>query len=216
MIGRGRWRWLAAGIVTLAILVALPSRATAADLASLLASIAARSAGVKTLACTVRQERHLKVLSKPVLFTGQLTVEKPDRLRLELTAPIPSVFLLDGSHGTHCSGDGEPRRFDLGADPAMAAMGRQMTSWMAGDYAALQDRYEMVAVEPGPGVVMTPRDPGVARVIARLEVLFEPETLHPRRLEIVEPGGDRTVIWFTGIVVNGAVDQRVFSECHPA
>jgi len=216
MIGRGRWRWLATGVATVAILGAFPPQLTAADLASLLASIAARTAGVKTLACTVRQERHLKVLSRAVLFTGRLTIEKPDRLRLEFTTPIPSVFLLDGSHGTHCSGEGEPRRFDLGADPAMAAMGRQMTSWMAGDYAALQDRYEMVAMEPGPGVVMTPQDPGVARVIARLEVVFEPETLHPRRLEIVEPGGDRTVIWFTDIVINGAVDGRVFRECHPA
>jgi len=216
MTGRGRWRWLAVGITSLAILVAVPPPATAADLASLLASIAARSAGVKTLTCTIRQERHLKVLSQPVLFEGELTVEKPDRLRLEFTTPIPSVFLLDGSHGTHCSGDGEPRRFDLGADPAMAAMGRQMTSWMSGNYAALQELYEMQAVAPGPGLVMTPRDPGVARVIARLEVLFEPETLHPRRLEIVEPGGDRTVISFTAIVVNGAVERRVFSECHPA
>jgi outer membrane lipoprotein-sorting protein len=216
MIARRRLRWLTAAIVTVAIMAASAPRSMADDLASLLASIAARAVGVRTLACTVRQERYLKVLSQPVLFTGKLTVEKPDRLRLEFTAPLPSVFLLDGSHGTHCSGDGEPRRFDLGADPAMAAMGRQMTSWMAGDYAALQDRYEMATMEPGPGVVMTPRDPGVARVIARLEVLFEPETRHPRRLEIIEPGGDRTVIWFTGIVVNGDVDPRAFSECHPA
>jgi len=216
MIARRRLRWLAAGVVTLAIMAALSPGAMADDLATLLASIEARAAGVNTLTCTVRQERHLKVLSRPVVFTGQLTVEKPDRLRLEFTIPIPSVFLLDGSHGTHCGGDAEPRRFDLGADPAMAAMGRQMTSWMAGDYAALQDRYEMATMEPGPGVVMTPRDPGVARVIARLEVLFEPQTFQPRRLEIVEPEGDRTVIWFTDIVVNGAVDARVFSECHPA
>jgi len=196
-------------------MVARPTAVGADELATLLAAIHAQAAGVKTLVCVVRQERHLKLLARPVRFTGRLMLEKPDRLRLEFTAPMRSIFLLDGPKGAHCGGGGEVHRFDLGADPAMGAMGRQMTSWMAGDYAALKRLYRMEAVEPGPGIVLTPRDPGVARVIRRVTVLFEPDTYHPVRLEIVESGGDRTVLSFSDFVVNRPLDGVLFSQCDP-
>jgi len=214
-IGLKRLRLFLVGVVPLGLVFAGPPVVVAEDLSPLLAAIHAQADGLKTLVCRVHQERYLKLLSRPVRFTGRLMIEKPDRLRLEFTTPLVSVFLLDGSKGAHCSGEGEPHRFDLGADPAMGAMGRQMTSWMAGDYAALQKLYHMEAVEPGPGIILTPQDPGVVRVIRRITVLFEPDTYHPVRLEIVESGGDRTVLSFSDFVVNRPLDGVLFSQCDP-
>ncbi|MBW1939470.1 MAG: outer membrane lipoprotein carrier protein LolA, partial [Deltaproteobacteria bacterium] len=106
--------------------------------------IEARAATVKTLSCILKQERHLAIFARPVIFRGRMALEKPDKLRWEFTSPIPSVLIFNGAEGLKCSGNSEPQRFNLLTDPVMQMVSKQIWTWVNGSYATLQEQYRMV------------------------------------------------------------------------
>ncbi|MBW2164233.1 MAG: hypothetical protein JRF43_07295, partial [Deltaproteobacteria bacterium] len=50
-------------------------------LSSFIHDVEAKAATVKTLTCTLKQERHLAIFARPVIFQGRMALEKPDKLR---------------------------------------------------------------------------------------------------------------------------------------
>ena len=63
-------------------------------LSSFIHDVEAKAATVKTLTCTLKQERHLAIFARPVIFRGRMALEKPDKLRWEFTSPIASVLIF--------------------------------------------------------------------------------------------------------------------------
>jgi outer membrane lipoprotein-sorting protein len=182
-------------------------------LSSFIHDVEVKAATVKTLTCTLKQERHLAVFVRPVIFRGRMALEKPDKLRWEFTNPIPSVLILNGSGGLKCSGNNEPQRFNLATDPVMQMVSKQIWTWVNGSYATLQEQYRMVLLEQGPCLVLTANDPKIARAISSVEISFNPDSLQPTTVRIQEPGGDHTIISFSDFILNQPMDQSLFTRC---
>ncbi|MBW1719827.1 MAG: outer membrane lipoprotein carrier protein LolA [Deltaproteobacteria bacterium] len=175
--------------------------------------IEAKAATVKTLNCTLKQERHLAIFARPVIFLGRMALEKPDKLRWEFTSPIASVLIFNGAEGLKCSGNTEPQRFNLLTDPVMQMVSKQIWTWVNGSYATLQEQYRMVLLEPGPCLVLTANDPKIARAISSVKISFNPDSLQPTTVRIQEPGGDHTIISFSDFILNQPLDQSLFTRC---
>ena len=182
-------------------------------LSSFIHDVEAKAATVKTLTCTLKQERHLAIFARPVIFQGRMALEKPDKLRWEFTSPIASVLIFNGAKGLKCSGNSEPRRFNLATDPIMQMVSKQIWTWVNGSYATLQDQYRMVLLEPGPCLVLTANDTKIARAISSVKISFNPDSLQPTTVRIQEPGGDHTVISFSDFILNQPLDQSLFNRC---
>jgi outer membrane lipoprotein-sorting protein len=182
-------------------------------LSSFIQEIEAKAATVKTLTCTLKQERHLAIFTRPVIFRGRMALEKPDKLRWEFTSPIASVLILNGAGGIKCSGNGEPQRFNLATDPVMQMVSKQIWTWVNGSYATLQEQYRMVLLEQGPCLVLTANDPKVAKAISSVKISFNPDSLQPTTVRIQEPGGDHTVISFSDFILNQPLNQSLFTRC---
>lgn len=185
-----------------------------ADLEAFLAKVENESAAINSFTCEFRQVRHLAVFPRPVEFSGQLTLDRPDRLRWEFRKPLASVLVLDGNKGLKCGENIAAREFSLDNDPVMRLVAAQLRAWTSGSYRQLRDAFDL-ALQPGPTLVFSPRETGAGSFISGIKVVFDPRLLQPQEVEISEPGGDRTVLTFSSYQRNIEPPDAIFSECLP-
>ncbi|MBU0483428.1 MAG: outer membrane lipoprotein carrier protein LolA [Proteobacteria bacterium] len=186
----------------------------ATDLESFLQKIELNSASINSFSCDFIQVRHLAIFPQPVKFSGRLTLSRPDRLRWEFITPLPSVLVLNGKKGLKCNDRGPVLEFDLALDPVMRVVAAQLWAWTSGSYRELQDDFDFELL-PGPSLVFAPVQKGAASFIGKIKVVFDPEFLQPLEVEITEPGGDRTALFFSGYQRNIDLPATLFTECRP-
>ncbi len=207
-----RWFCLVFALVILSGGFAGPVRAADETLDAFLQRLTAQSASVSSFQCDFRQERHLAIFAKPVIFTGLLAMVRPDRLRWEFTDPIPSTLIFAGDRGMRCGGTAVPQQFDLAADPVMGTVARQLRAWVGGDYGSLGDLYRMELLD-GPGLLLFPLDPAMAGFMESIRVAFDVDTLRPVQVRISEQGGDYTLLVFADYQLNISLDDSRFAGC---
>ncbi len=186
--------------------------ATSNDLDGFLKKVDEQASHVKSFQCRFKQEKHLAVFARPVIFEGSLHVSRPDRLRWEFTKPLPSVLIFNGKKGVRCSGASKPIHFDLAGDPVMRSVAQQLWSWLDGSYLKMKDQYQM-RLDGRDVLRLIPLDPVMGRFVEEIVVVFDPDTLQPSRTEINEPGGDRTILFFWDYVINQPQPASIFASC---
>jgi outer membrane lipoprotein-sorting protein len=180
---------------------------------SFLSAIEQKARSVKTLSCQFEQTRHLSIFNKPVRFQGNVAIDRPSKLRWEITKPIASVMAFSGEKGLHCRGKEPPRKFDLSTDPIMKIVADQLFNWLSGDYVALREKYT-ISLSGNLGIILIPKDPGVTRIISSIQVEFEPSSLQPIQVIITESGQDRTEIRFSDYSLNQPLTDDLFTKCY--
>ncbi|MEN8134596.1 MAG: outer membrane lipoprotein carrier protein LolA [Thermodesulfobacteriota bacterium] len=199
------------------IVIALGSFSAVAEESSLglddfLGRVEENSASISSFSCDFTQVRYLTIFPKPVQFSGRLSLAKPDKLRWEFVEPLPSVLVLNGKKGLKCSEGGPIREFNLDLDPVMRLVAGQLWAWTSGTYRDLKDDFDFELL-PGPVLVFSPVTNGAASFISKIRVVFDPDLLQPLSVEIREPGGDRTVISFSGYQRDVDLPAALFTEC---
>jgi len=196
--------------IIIVLVLLLPQGVTAApagDLSAFLARLERRVAQISDFSCDFRQKRHLKLFSRPVVFFGKLTVARPRRLSWATTAPLASRLVINQERGFRCV-DGQAHDFDLSADPVMAAVSRQMWSFLSGSFASLPAGWVIEMAGPDT-VAITPAAGGL---FARIVVSFDPKELRPRRVRLFQGNGDETVITFSRYRAGEAEDFKGCGE----
>ncbi|MBU0729655.1 MAG: outer membrane lipoprotein carrier protein LolA [Proteobacteria bacterium] len=201
-------------VFLLLILLQVPALGSESqDLDRFLEKVERKSSEIQSFTCNFRQERHLSIFTRPVIFEGELFLVRPSQLRWEFLRPVPSVMIFNGSKGMRCSGKSEPQQFDLATNPVMKMVSSQLWNWMDGSYGKMQDAYRIELAAAGTGIRLQPIDERLARAIAEIRIDFEPVTLQPEKVEIFEQGGDRTVISFSSYLPNISLDESLFTRC---
>ncbi|MDT8335500.1 MAG: outer membrane lipoprotein carrier protein LolA, partial [Desulfurivibrionaceae bacterium] len=170
------------------------------------------SAAIDSFSCDFTQIKQLAIFAGPVEFSGQLSLRRPDKLRWEFVDPLPSVIVLNGNRGLKCTDRGPVTKFNLDGDPVMRMVASQLWAWSSGSYRELRDDFDFKLL-PGPALVFSPRSKETASYIGRIKVVFDPDHLQPLEVEINEPGGDRTLLYFSNYRRNLALKDVLFSEC---
>jgi outer membrane lipoprotein carrier protein len=164
-----------------------PGCATAADC---FARVAALQRQVRAIRADFRQTKRIALLEEPLLSTGRLDYRAPDRIRWEVSTPEPLVVEIDAT-GMRA---GEPGKVAKIEEPGASAVFKDLGSIFtaSGDYAGT--RFAIEAGD-GPGSFrLVPREPGLARVIAAVDLTVDPATGVPWRAVLNETNGDRTEI----------------------
>ncbi len=182
------------------------------ELTAFLAEIQAASDQVRSFSSEFVQERRLALFAEPIFFKGSLTVVRPDRLRWEFTAPVPSVLIFNGERGIRCNDKAPPVHFDLGADPIMKTVAEQLWLWLGGDYSRLKASYDLA--KSGPSALrITPKEQRVSEYISAITITFHETSRQPEKVEIADPGGDTTILSFQAYVLNNDIPDVLFSLC---
>lgn len=165
-------RW-ATSLVGLAAVIASSAVAAQTTLAERLATLA--TAEHREIA--YEEERRSGLLDRPVTVRGRLAW---DRETGELTkwvdAPRRARLTLTPTHLEAQAGAGRTRRLPLEQRPELGALLAGMRALLAGDLAALEERFQADYLEGGEArwlLRLVPRDPALAERLAVLEIRGE-------------------------------------------
>lgn len=174
-------------------------------------SIRNAASRVDSISADFVQEKHLPILTKPLISKGRLLYRRPDALRWEYTSPVKSVLLMHG---------GDARRFiqsDRGLVEdvsvrlqAMQFVMPEISGWLCGRF---QGNPMFDAKLTGINtIVLVPKDPGMARFIQRIELLMSDRPGVIEQVLIFESDDAFTRMAFSNTQVNPALDDRLFQE----
>ena len=139
------------------------------------------------------EKKSVRVLERPLVSSGELRFEAPDRLEKRTLRPRPEVLRLDGD--TLTLERGERRlQLDLRSHPEAGAFVESIRATLAGDRAALERVYAL-RLEGGERswvLTLTPRDPGMASLVARIRIAGRGAEVTV--IEILQANGDSTLM----------------------
>ncbi len=157
------------------------------------------------------QEKHLKILVKPLVSTGTFAFQTPHSLRWEYRSPVRSLLLMHGGRIRKLierDGRLEP---DNGASvEAMQVVFQDLGRWLDGRF---EDNPMFAAARPDARtVVLTPKEEGLRAMISRIELHLGEQEGVMERVIIVEGEAGATELRFTDAVVNREIPASVFTE----
>ncbi|TRW93219.1 LolA family protein [Candidatus Methylobacter oryzae] len=154
----------------------------------LLAGIAARLVKTPITQGEFHQQKHLKVLHKPLISSGTFTYDQNKGVIWKTLTPVVSVLLVNESK--LLTGQGE--------QAVPAAFGKVFKAMLGGDLAALTDGFNVTGSDQKTSwqLELTPKDDMLKKVIGTMLLSGDTEL---RKLEIREAGGNVTDIAFDNI-----------------
>jgi outer membrane lipoprotein-sorting protein len=166
---------------------------------------------VSSVRAAFTQEKHMKILARPLVSEGILLFQAPDSLRWEYKHPVQSILLLH---------NGKTRRFvqkngNLAEDASanlqsMQVVVQEITRWLNGRF---DDNPAFTArLEPGRKIVMAPREESFARFIQRIEVILSDRPAVIKSVKIFESEDSFTKLDFKDVILNQKLDDTLFRK----
>ncbi len=159
------------------------------DLARLMGELAQ----VQTSRARYSEVKRVAMLQKPLQLSGTLFYERPGRIEKRQTLPVEEVIRVDGGWLT-VEREGKTRRVALQSASLVAALVESLRATLAGDGAELERLYSVrvQGTRQRWTLALTPREVEVAGVVKNIVIAGSGSRIV--RLEILEPGGDGSVM----------------------
>lgn len=171
--------------------------------------IRAAAGAVKTVSADFVQEKHMKMLVRPLASRGHFVFAAPDSLRWQYDEPMKSLLLTrDGKTSRYGYEQGHWVReggFDL---QSMQVVIEQIAGWLGGRF----DDSDLFSARLAPGrrVVLVPKNAGFARFIERIELQLSETPGVIDSVVLIEGEQAFTRIRFSDVKVNGPVSPQDF------
>jgi outer membrane lipoprotein-sorting protein len=205
-LNRHRWHILSIGIM---LILNLSGSAMAVSLDEFRAA----AQHIHTLKADFVQEKHLKILSTPLLSRGVFYYQAPDTLRWEYRSPIKSLMLMNKGQVSRYlwteSGFKEHR--GPGTEGMQGVFG-EINSWLKGNFD--KDAFFRVRFEKTGHIILTPRDDAFRRLIQRIVLALSDRPGIIRSVTIYEGKDSFTRIVFNHLRINTPFDASSFTA-HP-
>ncbi len=184
-------------IILVLLLFSMPVHAEF-SLASLLESMAA----VKNSTAGFTEERHSRLLNKPMKLSGELIYKAPDTLIKHTRKPLSETFTIKGNTlAVERMHEGKMQRHEVLLDnfPALAPVVLGLRSVLSGDKETLEQYYtvDFSGNEKRWTILLKPRrrgfeeDDWLKDVVK--QVTIKGSGIDVNLMEILEPGGDRNI-----------------------
>ncbi len=162
-----------------------------------------------TMRLPFTQEKDLALFDEPVRSAGVIELDRArGALRWEFTAR--SVLILRERTVRKWGADGKEEA-GPGRDPGLAALSGQMQAMLTGDWRTVEDFFA-IAIDPiEPRLTLTPKQPALAKYIARIAIAFRDDLSAPSTLVLEAAGGDLTTYRFSDPQVDVAIAEGRFS-----
>jgi outer membrane lipoprotein-sorting protein len=157
------------------------------------------------------QEKHMKILVRPLVSEGILLFQGPDSLRWEYKHPVQSILLLH---------KGKTRRFvqksgslveDASANlQSMQVVVQEITQWLSGRFD--ENPAFTAKLVPGRVIVLVPKDESFARLIQRIEIHLSDRPAIIKSVMIFESEDTFTKLDFKDVIINQKLDDALFRK----
>lgn len=198
-----------AGLALLATVAGARS-AGAETVDGFLARLAAQNRQTRTLSARFIQRKRAALFKSEVKTEGWLAFQAPDRLRWETLAPDAVTLLVLGSRAELRLPGEAPRALDLRSGGALAALTSQLLVWLGARPASeLRKDYSVSLDAATPRLRLVPRGAALRRHVTAFTLTFA-RALELERIEVEQPGGDRTTIELVKPERNGKLPAHAF------
>ncbi|MDH3232183.1 MAG: outer membrane lipoprotein carrier protein LolA [Alphaproteobacteria bacterium] len=181
-------------VVAAILLIGLAGPAAAAEQWSLRA-LMAELAKTRSGSVRYREERHLKTMTEPVVVTGTMAYEAPDRLVKIALTPQKETMVIEGDNLTiEREGGVGVQSLRLSEIPQLNSLITALRATLLGDREALLRHFEVRVrgTRSAWSMDLTPRTGGARG--ADLRITVDGVAGRPGRFEIRQPDGDRIVV----------------------
>lgn len=172
------------------------------------------SAKITSVSARFSQEKHMQILSKPLISRGRFSFQAPDSVRWEYTSPVRSVLLMHkGTIKRYTQGSKDLVEDKGGSADSMQFVLREIGRWSKGQFT--ENEYFSATLKGGPEarITLTPREKGLAAMIARIVIIPAPDRPGVlRSVTIVEGEGNYTTLAFTDVQLNAPLGDALFRE----
>lgn len=166
---------------------------------------------VETIRAGFIQEKHLRILTKPLISKGVFYYQAPGSLRWEYKSPIRSILLMHhGKIRRYIEGDSGLME-DSGAGlQAMQSVLQEITKWLKGDFGS--NPMFSASLKREGKIVLTPKEKAFASIIKRIELILSDRPGVIKSVTIYEGKDSFTRIEFENVRVNEPLKDSLFQE----
>jgi outer membrane lipoprotein-sorting protein len=176
-------------------------------------SIKAASTNIHSLQASFTQRKYMKILKRPLVSTGSIFFQAPDRLRWEYHEPIRQVLLVNGSTIKKYIMEGKRLVVDRsGSVEALRMVMQHITSWLRGDFEKDSVFSKELQAHPPYAIVLKPLAEPTSRFIRSITLVPGKNPGVLTRIEIEEFSEASTVIEFGTVTLNTAIADSVFES----
>ena len=171
--------------------------------------IRAAAEKVSAVSADFVQEKHMKILARPLVSEGRFLYAAPGSLRWQYEAPMKSLLMThDGRTARYGFQQGrwvEESAFDA---QAMQVITEQIAGWLGGRFG--QNDLFAASLASGRRIVLVPKKEGFARFIQRIELQLSETPGVIDSVVLVEAEETFTRIRFSDVRINEPVDPADF------
>ncbi len=186
-----------------------PAGAPADDFAALRRD----AARIRTISADFVQQKHMKILSRPLVSEGRFYFAAPDSIRWEYNKPLKSIVLSSGGNTRrYFFSGGKIIEDTAGGAQAMGLVLAEVAAWMKGEFDANPSFAASVKEGADTVVTMKPAEKNMAGMIEKIEITLSRKEPAIKTVRIVENASTETRINFSNMVINQPVNPSLFQE----
>lgn len=166
---------------------------------------------IKSVKAEFIQEKHLKILAKPLISKGIFYYQAPQSLRWEYSFPLKSILLMHNGHIKRFIKGSEGLRQDSGPKlQAMQVVLQEITLWLSGRF--IDNPNFNAVLEPSLKIVLTPKEKSFATIIQRIELVLSKQPGVIETVRIYEDDSSYTKLIFKNTSLNKPLKESLFQE----
>jgi outer membrane lipoprotein-sorting protein len=175
-----------------------------------------KNGDIRTLTASFVETTSSELLTRPLVASGTVAVERPSRIALTYTHPDSRRVLIDGDRLTVTWPSKQVHEEkDIGA-----AQKRIQKYFVDSSPSELRSHFTVTASETSdrPGtylVTMVPKRKQIREGLTKLELWIARSTLLMDAMRITFPNGDTKLMTFTDVKVNAPIDAAAFAASRP-
>jgi outer membrane lipoprotein-sorting protein len=164
---------------------------------------------IRSIQADFVQEKHMKILTKPLMSEGKLYFKYPQSLRWEYTRPIKSLLVMHNEDIKRYVMSSEGMIEDGSAAlQSMQVFLQEIISWIQGDFKKNPDF--TAELQPGGIIFLMPKNPEMKHFIDKIALKLTDRPGVIESATIYETPTTFTLIRFKNTKINEAIDDSVF------
>jgi len=193
-------------LAVLGIFVAGPVRA-ADDFESLSKS----AQNIKSIKADFLQEKHLKILAKPIVSQGRFYFKAPSYIRWEYLAPLKTLTLMNKSGAIVYIWSEKKWVMDKAQSDTRGIVMDEINNWFTGRFQEKPAFTHVYKPGPPPSVILTPKE-DMKNFISQIVLKLSKTTGMVEQVEIMEGQGNRSKITLKNEKLNVDLPDSLFEK----
>ncbi len=166
---------------------------------------------VTTVSAEFTQEKHMKILFRPLVSKGIFHFRSPNSLRWEYRAPVKSIMLMHrGKTIRYIEKNGTITEEDGANMPFMQMMLQEITRWIEGRFD--ENRAFHARLAHGRLIVLSPKEKNTARMIQQIEIRLSDRPGAIKSVTIYEGENSFTRLEFKKVILNPPLKRALFNK----